>query len=138
MDKVILIGHLGKDAELRFTPTGRQICQFSVATTRKWRDADGNKKEHTNWYRCGLWGKRGEGLAQYLVKGTRVCVEGHLSGDEHGGPRVWQAEDGSHRAGFEVMVEQIELLGSPRTGAGPVATDVDSGDNFSDEDFIDF
>lgn len=148
MDKVIFIGHLGKDAELRFTPTGKQICQFSVAATRKWRDAGGNKKEHTNWYRCALWGKRGEGLAPYLVKGTRVYVEGHLSGDEYGGPRVWEAEDGSHRASYEVMVEGIELLGGAR-GAGVPSSPFDSAqgkssgtvnevDDFCDEDFIDF
>ncbi|NSW52186.1 MAG: single-stranded DNA-binding protein [Anaerolineae bacterium] len=156
MDKLIVTGNLGRDAELRYAPNGSPICQFSVAATRKWKDRDGEKKEHTNWYRCAIWGKRGEALAQYLVKGTRVLVEGRLNGDGHGGPRVWRT-DGSndspseYRASFEVTVEEIELLGGSNRKAGGGspghAQGADTGDDgladfgdFPDEDFagIDF
>jgi len=137
MDRLILIGYLGKDAELRYTPDGRQICQFSVAASRKWKSKEGEVKTRTNWYRCQLWGRRGEALLPYLEKGIRVSIIGRLNGDEHGGPRVWQAEDGSARASFEVVVEDLELLGGGSShGAAPKAA---AGENdFSDIDFGEF
>lgn len=137
MDRLIIIGYLGRDAELRYTPDGRQICQFSVAATRKWKSKEGEAHERTNWYRCMLWGKRGEALTPYLAKGTRVSIIGRLNGDEHGGPRLWQAEDGSARASYEVMVEELELLGG---GSGHSATPkAAAGENdFADIDFVDF
>ena len=80
MNRVTLIGHLGRDAELKTTPAGVSVASFSIATSESWTDkASGEKKEQTEWHRCVLWGKQADSLSRYLVKGKQVAVEGKLT-----------------------------------------------------------
>lgn len=119
MNKVILAGNLGSDAELKyFEGSGNSVLNFSVATTEKWKDRDGNKKEKTNWHRCQLNGKRAEALAQYLTKGTKVLVTGSVQYREF-------EKDGQKRTATDIRVDDVEFLGSGKRqdeGDGEPAT----------------
>jgi single-strand DNA-binding protein len=111
VNKVILIGHLGRDAETRFTPQGVAVTSFSVATSRRWKDQQsGDWKEDTNWSDVVLW--RAENLANYLTKGKQVYVEGRLQ------TRSYDDKDGNKRYRTEVIAEDVVLLGG-RGDAGP-------------------
>jgi single-strand DNA-binding protein len=119
--KVTIIGNLGHDPELKYTPQGDAVVNFSVATNRRWTNNDGSQGEETVWFRCVAWRKLAEVINQYLAKGRQVYIEGRLQPDKAtGGPRVWTDKDGNSRASFEVTVETIKFLGSPgeRNGAG--------------------
>jgi len=110
VNKVILLGNLGKDAETRYTPAGTAVSNFSVATSRRWKDQQsGDWKEETEWHRCVLW--RSENRSNYLLKGTNVYIEGHLQ------TRSWDDKDGQKKYSTEVVVDELILLGS-RGGAG--------------------
>ncbi|HXH07505.1 MAG TPA: single-stranded DNA-binding protein [Vicinamibacterales bacterium] len=78
VNKIILVGNLGRDAELRYTPQGMPVANFSLATTEVWNDRNGQRQERTEWHRVEIWGKQAESLAEYLVKGKQVYVEGRL------------------------------------------------------------
>lgn len=111
VNKVILIGNLGKDAETRFTPQGTAVTSFSVATTRRWKDKQtGDWKEDTNWSNVVLWQQ--ENLAQYLTKGKQVYVEGRLQ------TRSYDDKDGNKRYATEVVAEDVLLLGGRGEGGG--------------------
>lgn len=112
--KVTLIGNLGRDPEMRYTPNGNAVTTFAVATSRKWTDSEGNPKEETLWWRVSVWGKQAETCNQYLVKGSKVYVEGEMIGDEKGGPRVFQRKDGTPGASFEVRANLVKFL-SPKS-----------------------
>jgi single-strand DNA-binding protein len=110
VNKVILIGHLGKDAETKFTPSGVSVTKFSVATNRRWKDQQtGEWKEETDWANVVLW--RQENLANYLTKGKQVYVEGRLQ------TRSWDDKDGKKQYMTEVVAEEVILLGG-RGGEG--------------------
>ena len=81
VNKVLLIGNLGKDPEVRFTPTGRAVAKFPLATSEVWNDNEGQRQERTEWHNIDLWGKQAESLSEYLVKGKQVYVEGRLQTD---------------------------------------------------------
>lgn len=116
--KVTIIGNLGRDPELKYTPSGEPVVSFSVATSRKWTNQDGSQGEETIWFRCTAWRKTAETINQYLSKGRQVYIEGRLQPDKAtGGPRVWSDKDGNSRASFEVTVDTVKFLGSP--GARP-------------------
>ncbi len=119
--KLVLVGNLGRDPEMRYTPQGTPVTSFPVATSRKYTTADGTQKEETLWFRVSVWGKQAETVNQYLAKGRQVLVEGALVGDEKGGPRVWTANDGTSRASFEVRAQTVRFLGKKESGA-PGAT----------------
>lgn len=102
MNSLVLEGHLGKDAEVRTTPGGKEVTGFSVGCSLGWGE---NKR--TVWMRCSLWGERGPKLAQYLLKGTHVIVVGTI--DQ--GPGVWTDRDGTARASLDVTVRDVTLLG---------------------------
>lgn len=107
-----IIGYLGSDPELRFTPTGKQVCSFSVAANRKWKDNNGQVQEQTVWFRIHAWGKLAETANQYLAKGRQVFIKGELSPDpKTGQPNLWQGNDGQTRASYEVRAAQIKFLG---------------------------
>src|SRR6476660_2333862 len=112
VNKVILIGHLGRDAETAYTASQIAVTKFSVATNRRWKDqATGDWKEETDWTRVVLW--RGENVAPYLVKGTQIYVEGRLqtrSYDDKDGKKVWATE---------VVADDVILLGGRGEGGGP-------------------
>jgi single-strand DNA-binding protein len=120
--KILIVGHLGRDPEMRYTPSGQPVTNFSMATTRKWTGSDGNTAEETVWVRVTAWGKLGEICNQYLSKGRLVLVEGRLTPDKDtGGPRVYQRKDGTHGAQYEITAENVRFLG----GRGEVRPEVD-------------
>lgn len=109
--RLILIGNLGRDPELRYTPQGTPVCNFSVATNRRYTDANGQMVEETTWFRVTTWGRLAETCNQYLRKGMRVLVEGRLIPDPStGGPRLWTGQDGAVRASFEVRADVVRFL----------------------------
>lgn len=117
--KLIIAGNLGGDPEMRYTPSGQAVTNFSVATNRKWTSKDGQQQEETVWFRVAAWGRLAEVCNQYLNTGSKVLCEGRLAVDkETGGPRVWQAAYGSHRASFEMTVSEIKFLSSSKGESG--------------------
>ncbi|WP_439537156.1 single-stranded DNA-binding protein [Methyloversatilis sp.] len=112
VNKVILVGNLGKDPETRYAPNGDAICNITVATTDSWKDkATGEKKEMTEWHRVAFFGRLAEIAGQYLRKGSAVYVEGSLR------TRKWQDKDGNDRYTTEIRADQMQMLGS-RQGMG--------------------
>jgi len=115
--RLILVGNLGRDPEMRYTPNGAAVTSLSVATSRKYTTADGQQKEETAWFRVSVWGKQAESCNQYLTKGSKVLVEGALVPDENGGPRIWTDKEGKPRASFEVRAVGVRFLSSKRETA---------------------
>jgi len=111
VNKVILVGNLGKDAEVRVTPGGQSVASFSIATTENWTSKEGEKKEQTEWHRIVLWGKTAETLQPYLVKGKQIYLEGRLQ------TRQWEKEGQKHYT-TEVKADKIVLLGGGGGGGG--------------------
>lgn len=110
--KLIIIGYLGSDPQMRYTSEGTPVTTFSVATNRRWNDTKGEPREKTTWFRVTTWRKLAETCNQYLSKGRLVMVEGELEPDrETGGPRLWTGSDGQTRASFEMTAEAVKFLG---------------------------
>ncbi len=110
---ITLIGNLGNDPELRYTPGGVAVASFSLAVSKTWMK-DGQKQEKTLWFRISAWNKQAETVSQYLKKGSKVLVVGEI--DE---ARVYQAKDGTHRASMEVTAQTIRFMdGRPASGNG--------------------
>jgi single-strand DNA-binding protein len=119
LNRVQLIGHLGHDPEVTYTATGTARTTFSVATSSHWKDADGQEQETTEWSRCVAWSALAEFCAQYLSKGSRICVAGRLH------TLRWQdAETGERHARVEIVLDDLMLL-DRRGGATVAATDDD-------------
>ena len=107
---IILVGNLGRDPEMRYTPSGQAVTNFSVATNRQYTSSDGTQVKETIWFRVSSWGKTAEVCNQYLRKGSKVLVEGRLVPDPNtGGPRVWQGQNGPG-ASFEVSASTVRFL----------------------------
>lgn len=118
LNKVILIGNLTRDPELRYTPTGAAVCTIGVATNRTWVTDSGEKKEETEFHRVVAWNKLAELCSQLLAKGRKVYVEGRLR------TSAWQAQDGTQRTSTEIVIEDMIVLDSKRpTGAGEESTE---------------
>ena len=111
VNKVILIGNLGRDPELRYTQSGQGVANFTLATNERWRDKDGNNQERTEWHRIVVWGKQAESCAQYLQKGRSVYVEGRLQ------TRDWEDKDGNKRQTTEITALTVQFLGGRGGGA---------------------
>ncbi len=111
VNRVILVGNLGRDPELRYIQSGQAVANFSVATNEKWRDKEGNNQERTEWHRIVVWGKSAENCAQYLVKGRSVYIEGKLQ------TREWEDREGNKRTTTEIVAQTVQFLGG-RSGAG--------------------
>lgn len=105
VNKVILVGNLGRAAELRYTPGGAAVCNFSIATTDTWNDKSGQRQERTEWHNIDIWGKQAESLSEYLVKGKQVYVEGRLQTDEY------TDKEGQKRKSTKIRCERVVLLG---------------------------
>ncbi len=105
VNRVILVGHLGADSELRYTGAGAAVAKFRLATSEVFKDKDGQRREETEWHRVNLWGKQAEAVQQYLVKGKQVYVEGRLQ------TRKWQDKEGQDRYTTEVRADRVVLLG---------------------------
>jgi single-strand DNA-binding protein len=112
INKVILIGNLGADPEMKYTANGTPMCTFRIATTEVWGDRDGNQQERTEWHRIVAWGKLGEICGQYLAKGRQVYVEGSLR------TRSWEDASGNRRWITEVVARDVQFLGGPAAAAG--------------------
>jgi single-strand DNA-binding protein len=108
---LIIVGNLGRDPEMRYTPSGQAVTNLNVATNRKYTTSDGNQVEETTWFRVSTWGKTAEACNQYLKKGSKVLVEGRLNPDpDTGGPRIWTRQDGTSAASFELTANQVRFL----------------------------
>ena len=112
VNKVILVGNLGRDAELRYTPGGAAVSKFSLATTEVWTDKSGQRQERTEWHNIDLWGKQAESLNEYLRKGKQVYIEGRLQTDEY------TDKEGAKRKSTKVRCDRVVLLGGGGGGRG--------------------
>ena len=111
VNKVILIGNLGRDPEMRYLPSGDAVANFSVATTDKWKDKNGDMQEQTEWHRVAFFGRQAEICGEYLKKGSAVYVEGRLQ------TRKWTDKDGGERNTTEIRGDRMQMLGA-RSGLG--------------------
>jgi single-strand DNA-binding protein len=116
--KTIIVGNLGGDPEMRYTPSGQAVTNFSVATNRQYTASDGQKVKETVWFRVSAWGKQAESCNQYLNKGSSVLVEGRLTADPAtGGPRIWNKQDGTPSASFELTADTVRFLSTRQDDA---------------------
>lgn len=115
---IIIVGNLGRDPEMRYTPSGQAVTSFSVASSRQYTSNNGQVVKETIWFRVSAWGKQAEICNQYLKKGSKVLVEGRLTPDPNsGGPRIWNRQDGTPAASYEISSSTVRFL-SPRAGEG--------------------
>ena len=112
VNKVLLVGNLGRDAEIRYTSGGTAVATLSLATTDVWTDKGGQRQEKTEWHRVVVWGKTAETLQEYLLKGRQIYVEGRLQ------TRQWDDRDGNKRYTTEIRADRVVLLGSRGSGGG--------------------
>ena len=112
VNKVLLVGNLGRDAELRYTPGGAAVATLNLATTEVWNDRNNQRQEKTEWHRVVLWGKQAESLQEYLTKGKQIYVEGRLQ------TRQWDDKEGQKRYTTEIKADRITLLGGGGGGGG--------------------
>jgi single-strand DNA-binding protein len=110
VNKVILLGNLGRDPELRFLPNGDAVCNFSIATTDSWKDKAGEKQEKTEWHNIVMYRKLAEIAGEYLKKGRPVYLEGRLQ------TRKWQTKDGQDRYTTEIVADNMQMLGGRDAG----------------------
>jgi single-strand DNA-binding protein len=115
---IILVGNLGKDPEMRYTPSGQAVTNFSVAINDGYTNSQGDRVDRTIWVRVSAWGKLAETCNQYLKKGRKVLVEGRLVADEKGNPRSYQRNDGTTGANFEITASTVRFLSSRSEGEG--------------------
>ena len=109
---IILVGNLGRDPEMRYTPSGQAVTTFNVATDYSTKSPDGNWEKKTIWIRVTVWGKQAETASQYLKKGREVLIEGRLNPDPGtGGPRVWTRQDGTPGASYEITANTVRFIG---------------------------
>lgn len=108
LNKVMIIGHLGRDPEMRYTPSGRPVTTFSVATSRSWNTADGERHSETEWFNVVAWGNLAEICKQYLVKGQQVYIEGRLQS------RQWEDSEGTKHTSTEIVANEMIILGDRR------------------------
>lgn len=124
VNKVIILGRLGSEPELKYTPSGAAVCNFSLATTESWADKSGQKQEKTEWHRIVVWGKLAELCNQYLAKGRQAFIEGSLQ------TRSWDGQDGQKRYTTEINAKNVQFLG----GASAGASNSQSRDNSMNQD----
>ena len=122
-NKIIIVGNLGRDPELRYTPQGNAVCDFSIATNEKRRDKAGEMQDVTTWFKVTLWGKQAENASKYLTKGKPVYIEGRLRIEE------WTDRDGKTRQSLEVNATDMQFIGSAR------GDDYSGSDSHSDNEF---
>ena len=133
-NRVVLVGNLGKDAEVRFTSSGTAVANFAIATTERWTTKEGEKQKKTEWHRIVLWGRAAEALQSYLVKGKQVLVEGSIQSSK------WQDKEGNDRYTTEIKARGVTLLGGrPDADASaghqqPTAQDFSATDSLTEDD----
>jgi single-strand DNA-binding protein len=127
--QLIIVGNLGRDPEMRYTPSGTPVTSMNIATNRKYTGSDGQVVKETTWFRVSVFGKMAETCAQYLKKGSAVLVEGRLTPDKtSGGPRTYQRQDGTMSATYEVFANNVRFLSS-RSEGGPGPAPAPSDDD---------
>jgi single-strand DNA-binding protein len=126
LNKVMIIGHLGRDPEMRYTPSGRPVTTYTVATSRTWNTSDGERHTETEWFNVVTWGNLAEICKQYLTKGQQVYIEGRLQ------TRRWDDSDGVKHTSVEIVASEMMILGDRRdavhnnqTGETPATEDVE-------------
>jgi len=112
VNKVIIVGNLGADPDLRYTSSGSPVCELRIATNESWTDKQGQKQERTEWHRCIVWGKTGENCSKYLSKGRQVYLEGRLQ------TRSWDDKEGNKRYTTEIVANDVQFLSSGSGGGG--------------------
>jgi single-strand DNA-binding protein len=128
VNKAILVGNLGRDAEMRFTAGGTPVATVSLATTEKFTDRDGQKREDTQWHRVVIWGKTAESIHEYLTKGKQIYVEGRIQ------TREWTDKEGKPAKTTEIRADKVVLLSSGPGGGGPRSGGGGGGrDRYSDD-----
>lgn len=134
VNKVIIIGRLGQDPELKQTGSGQAVCTLNVATSENWKDRDGNRQERTEWHRIVIWGKQAENSAKYLAKGRQVYLEGRLQ------TRSWETPDGQKRYTTEIVASTVQFLGggaSESRSQGNTSSPENFSQDFAPEPFFD-
>lgn len=117
--QIIIVGYLGSDPDMRFTPNGQAVTSFSVATSNKYTSNTGQRVDETTWFRVSVWGSQAESCNQYLSKGRPVMVIGRLRPDpQTGNPRIFNRQDGTPAASFEITAQQVKFLPGGSRGAG--------------------
>ncbi|MHC1578743.1 MAG: single-stranded DNA-binding protein [Dehalococcoidia bacterium] len=122
LSKVILVGNLGSDPEMRYTPSGKAVTSFRMATNRRYNTAGGDTKEETDWFRVSVWGKQAEQCNQFLSKGRQVYVEGRLHA------RNWEGQDGQMRTSLEVTADRVLFLGKQGPASLPEEGEMEAED----------
>jgi len=131
--KTVVVGHLGNDPEMRYTPSGVPVTSFSLASTRRWTNQNGEQQEKTTWYRVSVWRKQAETVAEYLKKGRLVLVEGEVEA------RAYTDRDGNPRASLELTANNIRFLGGLGESAEPSAVTAAHAEDFpTNEDDLPF
>jgi single-strand DNA-binding protein len=121
INKAILVGNLGKDPELKYTPSGQPVATFSLATSERWADKNGQRQDRTEWHNIVVWGKLAELCNQYLKKGRTVYLEGRITS------RSWDDKDGNKKYRTEIVAQNVEFLGGAGAGSGAGMNEADSG-----------
>jgi single-strand DNA-binding protein len=129
--KIIIVGHLGRDPEMRYTQDGTPVTSFRVATNRRWTDREGGQREETTWFRVSAWGRQAEICNQYLSKGRQVLVEGTVSAS------AWKGREGEPMASLELRAERVQFLGGGRGELAQEDRGEEPGEGF-EEDGIPF
>ena len=135
--KIVIVGNLGRDPEMRYTPSGQAVTNFNMATNRQYTASNGERVKETTWFRISAWGRQAETCNQYLKMGSRVLVEGRLNPDkETGAPRDYERRDGSIGSSYEITAERVVFM----SGRDDKASDQGAGpsDEPIDEDEIPF
>lgn len=137
--KIQIIGNLGRDPEMRYTPSGKAVTNFSVASNRRYTTSNGQQVDETTWFNISAWGRMAEVCNQYLKKGRQVFVEGRLKPDpQTGGPRIWSGDDGQPRASYEVTALDVKFLGNRGDDVEQPANDMAEASVDTPEDDIPF
>lgn len=124
---ILIVGNVGREPEMRYTPTGQAVTTFSVAANRQYNNSDGKPVKETVWFQITTWGKLAEVCNQYLKKGRPVLVEGRLTPDlSTGGPRIWKRQDGSPAASFDVTASTVRFIGG---GNGSGENEIEAADD---------
>jgi len=142
--KLVIVGNLGRDPEMRYTPSGQAVTNLSIATNRQYTANSGERVKETTWFRVSVWGNQAENANKYLRKGSKVLIEGRLTQDPAtGGPRIWTGTDGSPRASFEMTAQVVqylstrqedEAMGGGNRGSSNYSNDNSGGGNYGNMD----
>ncbi len=128
LNKVMIIGHLGRDPEMRYTPSGRPVTTFTVATSRSWNTVDGERHSETEWFNIVAWGNLAEICKQYLTKGQQVYIEGRLQ------TRRWEDKEGNKHSSVEVVANEMMMLGDRREAVAGASHPAEASDTSDTSD----